>query len=441
MEIIIAGAGKVGFELARSLSGDHQVTVIDENIEALNRLQELIDILPIVGNVEDPITYSRLPSVKADLFIAVTDSDEANLLATLLIDDVVKIAKKVIRLRNSYFSKSHFLSNLENLTTVFPFSLAAETIGLLFEYPEANNVKQLAGTTMKLISIRVDNPLHEEKFVGLFENTHIKIVGIEREKQFFIPAKDELVRHGDLLYFLGSGDVLKRMYHELDMGMPQEVHTAVIFGAKTLGIEIARILITRGISVKIVEKSITHCEEASRQLQDKVLVINSHYDENILYEEEHLAKADVMIATDKEDEANIIKALQAKEQGIPKVIAINNEKRYYALMHQLGIVVARGPRTSAYYAILESLSSGSSSSVSAKHFCGGEGVVLYYVTTKVFSGHRRSPWREEESILLIERGKVWTLWEEKMILESGDKLCLVTKTVYEEKARGWMESL
>ena len=71
MKIVIAGAGKVGFELARSLSIDHQVMVIDQNEKALSRLQELIDIFPIIGNVEDPATYKRLPSISVDVFIAV----------------------------------------------------------------------------------------------------------------------------------------------------------------------------------------------------------------------------------------------------------------------------------------------------------------------------------------------------------------------------------
>jgi len=439
MKIIIAGAGKVGFELARSLSTEHQVSVIDQNAEALNRLQELIDILPIVGNIEDPATYQRLPSLKADIFIAVTDSDEANILATLLIDDAVQVIQKVIRLRNAYFAESRILAGQENLTALFPFSLAAETIGLLFAYPEVNNVKRLAGTEMKLISIKVDNPKHEEKFVGLFENSHLKIVGIEREKQFFIPSKEEVVKHNDLLYFMGSGDVLKQMYRELDLGMPHEIRNAVIFGAKTLGIEIARTLIAKGISVKLVEKDIVRCEEASKQLQDGALVINSRYDENILYEEEHLSQADVMIATDKEDESNIIRALQAKEQGIPKVIAINNEKKYYGLMHQLGIVVARGPRTSAYYAILESLSV--SSSVSTKHFCGGEGVVFCLGAWHAYKKKMLSTWEKEGAIILIERAKQWIIWQQELTAEPDDKLYMATTAKHEEKAKKWIESL
>jgi len=441
MKIIIAGAGKVGFELARSLSAEHHVTVIDQNVEALNHLQELIDILPIAGNIEDPATYGMLLDCKADIFIAVTDSDEANLLATLLINDIVEVDEKVIRLRNSYFSQSNFLSALGNVQRIFPFQLSAETMRLLLKYPEANNVKQFPGTNLKLISIRVDNPTHEEKFIGLFENEHLKIIGIERDKQFRIPNKEDVVRHGDLLYFLGYGEVFKKMYGELDLGMPHQIQSAVIFGAKTLGIEIAKVLVNEGVSVKILEKDIHRCEYASEMLQDKVLVINSHYDEAILYDEENLRAADVMIATDKQDESNIVRALQAKEYGIPKVIAINNEKKYYPLMHQLDIVVARGPRTSAYYAILESLFS--SSSVASKHFCGGAGVVLHRNVSSGCSlvGRNSVLSRVEDSILLLERKNRLILWDATLRLEEGDIVFMITMTEYEEKAKQWIESL
>lgn len=441
MKIIIAGAGKVGFELARSLSSDHQVTVIDQNAEALNRLQELIDIFPIVGNIEDPATYKMLLDTQADIFIAVTDSDEANLLGTLLVDDVTKITRKVIRLRNSYFSQSHFLSSIPNLTRIFPFQLTAETMRFLLQYPEANNVKRFADTEIKLISLKVDNPTYEEKLMGLFENQYIKIVGIERAKKFMIPHKEEVIVHGDLLYFLGDGEVLKQMYSELDMRMPHKINTAVIFGAKTLGIEIAKVLLEEGIHVKIIEKDIQQCEYASEILQDKALVINSHYDESILYEEENLSSADVMIATDKQDESNIVRALQAQEHGISKVIAINNEKKYYALMHQLGIVVARGPRTSAYYTILESLSI--SSTVASKHFCGGEGVVLsrYIKADSRLIGKKFHPWVYGKSIMLLEREGRLILWDETVVLEAHDMLFLVANTENEEKAKYWIDSL
>jgi trk system potassium uptake protein TrkA len=112
MNIIIAGAGKVGFNLARTLSHAHNVTVIDRNAEALQRLQESLDILPVHGNIEDPQTYRKLIDHEADLFIAVTNLDEANLISTLIVDDQIQVERKIIRLRNQFFSRSSVLEKL-----------------------------------------------------------------------------------------------------------------------------------------------------------------------------------------------------------------------------------------------------------------------------------------------------------------------------------------
>jgi trk system potassium uptake protein TrkA len=440
MKIIIAGAGKVGFELARSLSSDHDVTVIDKNAEALDRLSELIDIYPVTGDIENPAVYRTLLDDKADIFIAVTDSDEANILSTLLANDSVEIGRKIIRLRNAYFKQSRFLAEIGNLERISPLQLSAETVRLLLDYPGANNVKQFSQTDTKLISVQVDNPNYEEKQVHQFENDRLKIVGVERDRLFSIPTADAVVRHGDLLYFLGDGAVLEQVYGQLDLHMPQQIKSAVVFGADMLGVEVARILIEKGVRVKVIEKSIDLCRIASDQLQDKALVVNSHYDEAILYAEEDLGRADMVITTDRKDEINIVRALQAKEHAIPKVVAINNERKYYPLMHQLGMVVARGPRTSAYYAILESIARDAVGE--SRHFCGGAGVVLarYIAPDSPLIGILPPRWRSE-GIVLIERAGDLITGEQIDAIEAGDVLFLIVNSSDEKQGRAWIYSL
>jgi len=441
MIVVIAGAGKVGFHLARALSAHHQVTVIDQNAEALERLQELIDIYPVHGNIENPMTYTVLLDTKVDVFIAVSDSDEANLIATLLIDDHVTVEKKIIRLRNSYFAESQTLSSFGNLERIFPFRLAAEKVRSLLQHPEAHNVKHFPEAKSKLISIRVDNPKHEQKQLGLFENKRLKIVGIEREKQFFIPDREEVILHDDLLYFLGDSGMLESLYGELDLHMPQQIKNAVIFGAKTLGVEIAKVLIDEKVTVKLIEKDITACKQASEILQEKALVINSSYDEGILYEEENLTSADMIIMAGAQDEPNIIRALQAKEYDIPKVVAVNNDPKYYALMHQLGIVIARGPRISAYYTILESLSA--QGTVRTKHFCGGSGIVLSRNIKPLCSliGTQVGTLYYGTGVLLIEHEGTLATVDTQTVLDAEDTLFLVTEASDEKEGYKWISSL
>jgi len=441
VKIIIAGAGQVGFELARVLSTHHDVTVIDKDAEALERIHELIDIFPVAGDIENPDTYRALHETEADIFVAVTDSDEVNLLSTLIINDTISVKKKLIRLRNNYFAKSGIAQTLGITESVFPFRLAAETIRLLLAYPEANNVKKFFGTEVKLISIEVDNPDYEEKEIAFFESSEVKIVGIERDKIFFIPSPDERIIHGDLLYFLGKGEVVEGLYSRLDLKMPHKIRNAVVFGAKFLGLEIARVLIEEGVKVKVVEKDLELCKRASERLQENALVINSHYDEEILYREENLADADMVIATGKEDEENIVRSLQAKEAGIPKVVSINNEHKYYNLMHRLGIIVARGPRTATYYTMLELIAS--RSIIREKHFCGGQGVALIrkIYPDSLLIGKKPKAFKEKNALALVEREGVLMPIPSEEVLREGDILFLFVSKKLQEKGKEWISSL
>jgi len=441
VKIIIAGAGKVGFELARALSAGHNVTVVDKNAEALERLQELIDILPVVGDIENPATYRAFADTRADIFIAVTDSDEANLLSTLIANDVIDVERKLIRLKNSYFAKSGIIETLGITESVFPFALSAETIRLLLQYPEANNVKKIPETKVKLISIRADNPRYEEEPLALFENEKVMIVGIERKKHFFVPDGTESIKHGDLLYFLGEGDVVEKFYSRLDLKMPLRVSNAVVFGAKQLGLAIANVLIDEGVTVKVVEKDLELCKRASEVLQEKALVINSHYDEAILYEEERLAKADMVITTGSQDEENIVRSLQAMEQGIPKVVAINNEHKYYDLIHKLDIIAARGPATSAYYALLEKVSS--KSVITERHYCGGRGIIL---SRKIFVnspliGKKVKAFSAGEGMIIHERDGVFLPDVPDIVLLEGDMVFLFVHATLESEGKEWISSL
>jgi len=441
MDIIIAGAGKVGFELARALSSAHNVTVIDKNSEALERLHELIDIFPVVGDIENPATYQALPDSRADIFIAVTDSDEANLLSTLIVNDTIDISRKLIRLKNSYFAKSSIVETLGITESVFPFALSAETIRLLLQYPEANNVKKFPGSTVKLISIRVDNSEYEEKPIASFENDSVKVVGVEREKQFFVPSGVESIKHGDLLYFLGEGEVVEKLYSRLDLKMPLKIKDAVVFGARYLGLEIAKVLVEEGVNVKVVEKDIGLCKRASETLQERALVINSHYDEAILYDEENLSNADMVITTGSQDEENIVRSLQAKERGISKVVAINNERKYYDLIHKLDIIAARGPRTSAHYAILEKIAS--RSVIAERRYCGGNGIVL---SRKIYPnspliGKKPNPFSGEGAIILHERDGIFLPDLPEIVLMEGDMIFLFMPALLESKGRAWISSL
>ncbi len=390
MDIIIAGAGRVGFNLARTLSIGHNVTVIDRNAEALQRLQESLDILPLHGDIEDPLTYRKLIDKEADLFIAVTNMDEANLISTLIADDTIRVKRKFIRLKNTFFAKSSFKEKLGIDQAIFPMSLTSKTVESLLRYPKANNVKTFRYTGMKLISVRATAITEPMRLDTDIPDGAYAVVGIERDKKFFIPSVPE-IEPDDLVYLFGEVSAIRALCDKLESEAPRSIERCVIFGAGDLGIEIAKILIDYGKEVKLIDKNVQQCEIADEKLEGEAIAISCKYGTAPLFEEEGLGNADMMIAATDNDEYNIIKCLEAKEHGIHKVVSVNNEIEYYNLMHTLGIVVVRGPKTSAYNAILESIYS--AGVVMERKFCGGKATIFL---RKVFPdskliGQRISP--------------------------------------------------
>ncbi len=366
MEIVIAGAGRVGFHLAKTLSIIHNVTVIDKNAEALKRLHESLDIMVVHGDIEDPVTYGKIGIEKAELFIAVTDLDEANLISTMIVDERMEIGRKFIRLQNESLIQSKLKERLSISEAIYPLKMTSATVASLLDYPKANNVKHFKYTDFKLVSVRVSQSAPMESL----QNELCSVVGVERHKEFFSPEDMESVQVDDLVYFFGAERIIRQMSSKLQTVDPVEIRRCVIFGAGNIGLAVAMGLKERGIEIKLLEKDTVLCERADELLEGTVKTINCKYGTEGLYEEEGLKYADMMIAASGNDEFNIIKCLEARENGIQKVVAIINEIEYYNLMHALGIVVVRGPKMSAYNEIIERIYS--SEVVMERKFCGGK---------------------------------------------------------------------
>jgi trk system potassium uptake protein TrkA len=441
MEIIIAGAGQVGFRLAKTLSLKHNVTIVDKNSLALDRLQETIDILPVVGDIEDPDTFGSLKEKEFDLFIAVTNDDEANILSTLIADDIIKVKKKIIRLRNPYFVKSSIAQKLRIDDAVFPYISSANSIGSLLDFPKANNVKNFIFTDFKLLSVKVSDSFLSGRELKKVKKDNLIVVGIEREKDFFIPSDEDILKEGDLIYFFGEQIALKEISFKLNTLPPSAIKKVAIFGADLLGIEIAKVFIKKRAEIKLIDKNPSLCQKAADILQNKVMVINSKYIGHSLYEDENLKNADMIVTTSNEDEENIIKSLEAKEFGVKKVVAINNNLEYYDLMHRLKITPVRGPKSSAYYQILEKI--GSSAIITEKHYCGGRGAVF---VRKIFEnssliGKKIRPLKVSGCLnFLVRNGKIESFIA-PIFAKKGDVLILFLKNRLEERAKEWIYSL
>jgi len=437
MNIVIAGAGKVGFNLAKTLSIGHNVTIIDKNRDALQRIQESLDIMPLDGDVEDARTYENFTDKHIDLFIAVTNLDNVNLISVLVADTVLDIKRKFVRLQKEFFDAKKIQEKLGIESLIFPTLLASQTIVSLLAYPKANNVKFFKYTAKKLISVMVSS-----RFIPqVLEEDAYTIVGIERKKEFFIPRSHVEIMPNDLVYLFGEDAAIKPLCAKLELDAKFAIQRCVVFGADDLGIAIAKELLASKREVKIVEKDLTLCERADELLQGRVDILNSKYSSHELFEQEALASADIFIAATKNDEYNIIKSLEAKESGIKKVVAINNEMQYYNLMHSLGIIVVRGPKMSAYNTIMEEISS--TGVVVQKSYCGAKAVVFMrkvFANSKLVNKKIKALKNKDTKLLLIKEEEIST-FESKVTLGEGDLIVAFTTAKESPKVKQWIYGL
>jgi trk system potassium uptake protein TrkA len=437
MNIIIAGAGKVGFNLARALSIGHNVTIIDKNSEALHRIQESLDILPLNGNVEDSNIYQYFLDKKIDLFIAVTDLDNVNLISVLMADSVLDIDRKFVRLQKHFYADTQVQEKLSIDKIIFPVKIASKSIVSLLDYPKANNVKFFKYTDYRLISVRAS----EEINLSNANVNNLRIVGLERKKSFFIPKKDDKIFVNDLVYFFGLEADIRKVCQNLEHINKNEIQKCVVFGANQLGVSISKELLDTSREVKLIDTSLSLCETADELLEGKASVINLKYGDTTLFEDEGLSEADVFISATNNDEYNIIKCLEAQDKGIAKVMAINNEMEYYSLMHSLGIIVARGPKMSAYNTIMEHISS--SGVIIEKSFCGSKALVYMrkIFPKSVLINKYIKPISVNESQIFYIRNNNLIEFEEKTILQEFDLVIVFCTSKESSKVKQWIYEL
>ena len=376
MQVIIAGAGKVGYSIAKHLMVHNDVTVIDQNEYAIQNIQENLDVLGICGNIENPHTFFGInPNI--DLFIAVTNSDEVNLLSSLIIDNIATVKRKIVRLKNSFFASDQVKSKLNIHDTIIPSYEAAQPFKYLVDFSHAYNAKAFEYTKALLISMRLQEDFEPRMISTLIGEVsgEVAVAGIERAKNFFVPKPAETLLPKDLVYFFAFPNAINSLRSTVcDFNEPSTpIKNCIIFGADTLGVEIAKVLLKKNIDVQIMDKNIELCRKANVELKDKVTILKTNYDA------EHISNknrfdTDMFIAATKSDEYNITKCIEAKQKGIKKIIGINNDIAYSSLMRNLNIEVVRGEKINAYYSILERIET--NHQFMQKKFCGGEGAVL-----------------------------------------------------------------
>ncbi|WP_027389867.1 NAD-binding protein [Chrysiogenes arsenatis] len=430
MDIIIAGAGRVGRDLARVLSPHNNVVVIDSDAYRLEKAGEDLDILSVHGSAADPASYTKLPLREYDLFIAVTSTDEVNITASLIVSSCLKVHRKMARIHNQMLLEIGIdaLASIDFI--VSPEHEAATTVLELLENSWARDVITFSSQTVKAIALDITNQaLHQQTIANLMQSFRGRIIAcaIEREGTLLIPNGRTEILLKDRLYVLGADSDLKAFAESTELHFGHTIKRAVVLGANDIGIVIAKALSESGAQVKLLDRDLADCEHAALKLGDDVLVLNDRHTTTGIFYQESFHLADVLIAATLNDEYNVIMGMSALKAGVPRVISLSSNNEYYELAHAMGLDIAAGPKLATVTSLLQKLSEGKTM-LAESYFLGKQGVVLRWSVPQKSSlaGQKISqiPFPEGSLAVACMRNEQAILLSGNFIVEPDDLLII-----------------
>lgn len=356
MYVIIAGSGVVGFHIASLLAeGKHEVTVIEPAEEAVETLRRQLDVRTLLGNAATPRILREAEVNRANLVIAVTNNDETNILVCFLAKEL-GAALTVARVRNPDYS-GYFITAAKspsaprkvirpktlgiNLFINPEVEVADEIMGVLSGlYPSP--VESFANGRVQIREFRVnggalpDRPLAEISFPA-----PCVVAAISRAGKTFIPRADEVVRQGDHVYLVARSDSMDE-FGQMFAPPQRPVKSVAIFGGGRVGFLVAEGLGKHGVAVKVIEQSLSRCQEIAARLEQATVLQGDATDADFLIEQ-GVPSADAFVATTEGDELNILCGLLAKNLGVPRSIVLTNKPGYISLAEEVGVDVAVSP--------------------------------------------------------------------------------------------------
>ena len=355
MKAIIIGAGEVGFHIAKLLTAQHNdVVLIDESDDACNRVNEQLDLQTLRGSGASPRLLKTAGIEEASLLIAVTNSDEINMLACQIADRY-KVSTKIARVSNpDYFSTESGLTpkdfGIDLL--VNPEALCVAEFVRLLQIPEAREIVDFEDGKVQLVSFRVkqSNPLIGKSLAELDANgllTDIRFAAISRQgssnnghpisngsRHIIIPRGNNVLQQGDDVFVIGSAIAVEQLLRISGITFNQQLDRVIIVGASSIGIELARILEEKGTNVKLIEADQTKAALASQMLR-RTTVLQGNYLQFRLLEEAGIDEINGFVSVTGDDENDIMACMTAKENGAQRALALVQQPRYLPLLARI----------------------------------------------------------------------------------------------------------
>ena len=376
MNIIICGAGRVGFTIAKLLSEQgHSITVIDQSSEDIQKINDTLDVKAIVGKATFPSILEKANASETDMIIAVTRNDEINMLICQIAFSIFEIPKKIARIRsqdylNPKFTRVYSKENLPIDVIISPEIEIAKSIQRKLEAPGALDSVPFADSRIRLLEILIKNDC---KAIGIKFNELTKkypkleanIIGINREEKFFIPKKTDFVKPEDKIYIIINSSQMSETLQAF--GHEEKISKKIlIIGGGNIGYNLAKNIeeTLDTIRVKIVEKNKERAEYLANELNDAIIINGDGLDEEVLTEA-NLDEAETVLALTNDDEDNLMVSVLvekfAKDQkkiDEKRTMALTNKSNYSLLQSSLKIDDLIDPRMATVSSILKHIHKG-----------------------------------------------------------------------------------
>jgi len=376
MNIIICGAGRVGFTIAKLLSEQgHSITVIDQSSEDIQKINDTLDVKAIVGKATYPTILEKANAAETDMIIAVTRNDEINMLICQIAFSIFKIPKKIARIRSQDYLNPKFtrVYNKENLpidVIISPEIEIAKSIQRKLEAPGALDSVPFANNKIRLLEILINKnckliDIKLNELTKKFPNLDANIIGIIRDEKFIIPKKNDEVKYNDKIYVIINSSQMAETLEAF--GHKEKISKKIlIIGGGNIGYNLAKNLeeTLDSARVKIVEKNKERAEYLASELNNTIIINGDGLDEEILTEA-NLEEAETVLALTNDDEDNLMVSVlvekfakDEKNLDDKRTMALINKPNYSLLQASLKIDDLIDPRMNTVSSILKHIHKG-----------------------------------------------------------------------------------
>ena len=383
MYVFIAGGGLTSQYIARRLiREDNDVVIVEKDAHRCRELEDELDALIVHGNASSVATWHRAGLERADMLIALTDSDEANIMSCLCANAQAPNAVKALRLRTPEQGLLHKLLSDNGIKVdriIYPEADVVTRIFRVLRVPGVSEIRHFAEGRIKVFGMNVerDSWLVDKSLADIehaLPSPYLTIPLVARDQEVVIPKSGTLLQNGDHIYVATTDKDLDNALEFMGIEKQKPVQQVFIVGGD-LGREVAASLEQDGVKVKLFEKNPHLCEELSAQLRH-TLVINADGNDQQTLLRENIEGVDAFLALSDDDDANLITALLARRLGARKLVALVNSIDYLPLARRLGINTTVSLRVKAADAILEYIRKGGVFSVRTFQEEGAEAIDL-----------------------------------------------------------------